>query len=82
MFSIGLDHTAGIYSTDLGEKKKMGGEGGEKKKRFFFFIPVTYRSLHETASCYRTTEEENDLGSLPHHTQHKHTCSISNIMFL
>ena len=25
MFSIGLDHTAGIYSTDLGEKKKMGG---------------------------------------------------------
>lgn len=28
MFSIGLDHTAGIYSTDLGEKKKREVGGG------------------------------------------------------
>lgn len=37
MFSIGLDHTAGIYSTDLGEKKKMGGGGGGEKEKIFFF---------------------------------------------
>lgn len=38
MFSIGLDHTAGIYNTDLGEKKKMGGGGGGEKEKIFFFL--------------------------------------------
>lgn len=37
MFSIGLDHTAGIYSTDLREEKKKM----RKKKKGSFFIPVT-----------------------------------------
>lgn len=77
MFSIGLDHTAGIYSTDLGVKKRGQWGGGS------FFIPVTYRRLCETASSYKTTEEENDLGTFPHHAQTQtYTCSISNIMFL
>lgn len=34
MFSIGLDHTAGIYSTDLGEKKKQR-EGRGWKAAFY-----------------------------------------------
>lgn len=78
MFSIGLDHTAGIYSTDLGEKLKREGGGS-----FFFFIFATYQRLCETVSSYKATEEENYLGSFPHHTQEQtYTHSISSIMFL
>lgn len=67
MFSIGLDHTAGIHSTDLGEKKT--GERGEKKAAFLFLLP--------TGDCVKLLAvirpQRKKMIWDPFPTTHKHT---------
>lgn len=70
MFSIGLDHTAGIYSTDLGEKKKRGdGEWGIGS--FLFQLPTG--DAVKLLAVIRPQRKKMIWDPFPTTHKHKHT---------
>lgn len=70
MFSIGLDHTAGIYSTDLGEKLKREGGGS-----FFLFLLPT-RDCVKLLAVVRPQRKKIIWDPFPTTHKHKHTHTL------